>query len=66
MEEAGKLFAFLGIIFLLLSLLFNLKPSLPRIPGDIYLDKGGFRVYIPWLSSLLISVLLSLFFNFFR
>jgi len=66
MEEAGKMFAFLGIMFLLLSLAFNLMPSLPRIPGDIYIDKGGFRVYIPWLSSLLISVALTLFFNFFR
>ncbi|EKD85402.1 MAG: hypothetical protein ACD_38C00034G0010 [uncultured bacterium] len=66
MQEIGKLFTFLGVIFLLLGLVFNLMPNLPRIPGDIYIDKGGFKIYIPWLSSIIISVILTLAFNFFR
>ena len=66
MENIGRILAFTGFIFLSLGLLFNLMPRFPRIPGDIYIDKFGFRVYIPWLSSLVISVILTVFFNFFR
>lgn len=66
MQEVGKLFAFLGTIFLLLSLIFNIMPNLPKIPGDIYINRSGFRIYIPWVSSLILSVLLTIFLNFFR
>jgi len=67
MPEIGKMVSLLGIIFLLLGLLFNIiMPRLPKIPGDIYIDRGGFRVYIPWVSSLVIAVFLTLLFNFFR
>ena len=64
--EASKILAFTGIVFLLLTLLFNINHRIPRIPGDIYFDKLGFGVYIPWLSTLIISIMLTIFFNFFR
>lgn len=60
-----KLFSFFGLVFLILSLVYNIMPKFPRIPGDIYLDKFGFKIYIPWLSAVVISVILTLFFNFF-
>lgn len=66
MQDVGKMFAFLGIVFLLLGLLFNLNPTLPKLPGDIYIDRPGLKIYIPWLSSLILSVILTLAFNFFR
>lgn len=66
MAEAGKLFSFLGIIFLILGLLFNLMPHAPRIPGDIYIDRPGIKIYIPFVSALVLSAVLTLMFNFFR
>jgi len=66
MVDFGKLFAFLAIIFLLLGLLSNLMPKWPRIPGDIYIDRPGIKIYIPWVSSIVISIILTLIFNFFR
>lgn len=66
MENIGRLFSFLGVIFLLLSLVFNIMPKLPRIPGDLYIDKFGFKIYIPFTSTIVISVILTLLFNFFR
>ncbi|MBI2337612.1 DUF2905 domain-containing protein [Candidatus Daviesbacteria bacterium] len=63
MEDIGKLFSVLGIVFLLLGLIFNIIPNLPRIPGDIYFDKAGFKIYIPFTSSILLSVILILLFN---
>lgn len=66
MQEIGKLFSFLGIIFLLLSLIFNIMPNLPKIPGDIYIDRPNLKIYIPWVSSLVLSVILTIILNFFR
>ena len=66
MPDAGKLFTFLGLVFLFLGLLFNFMPNLPRIPGDLYIDKPGLKIYIPFTSSLIISILLTLIFNFFK
>jgi uncharacterized membrane protein len=31
-----------------------------KLPGDIRFDSGNTRIYIPWVSMLLISVVLSL------
>ncbi len=66
MQDIGKLFSFLGIIFLVLGLFFNLMPNLPKIPGDIYIDRPGLKIYIPWVSSLVLSIILTLILNFFR
>ncbi|MBI2596753.1 DUF2905 family protein [Candidatus Daviesbacteria bacterium] len=66
MIDTGKLFLLLGTIFLLLGLLFNIMPKWPRIPGDIYIDRPGIKIYIPWLSSLILSIILTLIFNYFR
>lgn len=64
--DVGKLFIFLGLIFLFLGFLFNIMPNLPKLPGDIYIDRPGIKIYIPWMSSLILSVILTLMFNFFR
>ena len=66
MQEIGKIFSLLGVIFLVLGLVFNIMPNLPRIPGDIYIDRPGIKIYIPWVSSIVISIILTLIFNFFR
>ena len=66
MPEVGKLFTLLGLIFLVLGLLFNIMPNWPRIPGDIYIDRPGLKIYIPFTSALVLSAILTLIFNFFR
>lgn len=66
MEEVGKILTFSGVIFLLLSLIFNIVPNLPKIPGDIYIEKSGIRIYIPITSAIILSLLLTIVFNFFR
>ncbi|MDO8619487.1 MAG: DUF2905 domain-containing protein [Candidatus Daviesbacteria bacterium] len=61
-----KLFSLLGLVFLVLGLVFNIMPKLPRIPGDLYIDKFGFKIYIPFVSAIILSVILTLSFNFFN
>jgi Protein of unknown function (DUF2905) len=52
----------LGITLLLAGLLWPLlhKLGLGRLPGDIVIERGNFRLYLPLATSLLISVVISL------
>lgn len=58
----NKLLIGLGIAILVLGLLWPLlaKLGLGRLPGDISVQKEGFRFYFPLTTSLLISLALSL------
>jgi len=66
MESISKIFYLSGFIFLLMGLIFNIVPSLPRLPGDINIDRGGFKIYIPFVSAIILSVVLTILLNFFR
>lgn len=66
MPDIGKLFLLLGLIFLVLGLLFNIMPNLPKIPGDIYIDRPNLKIYIPFTSAILASIILTLLLNFFQ
>ncbi len=74
MEEGWRSLARLligvgGILLLVGLLLYWLSGrnwSWPRLPGDIVVELPGFTLYIPLGTSLVISVVLSLFFYLFR
>lgn len=53
-----KLLLTLGIAIVLLGLLWPLlaKLGLGRLPGDIHVEREGFRFHFPLTSSLLISI----------
>ncbi|HHQ42322.1 MAG TPA: DUF2905 domain-containing protein [Chromatiales bacterium] len=36
------------------------KLGLGRLPGDIVIERDGFRLYIPLMTSLLVSLVLTL------
>lgn len=40
--------------------------GLGRLPGDLLIEKENFRLYLPITTSIVISLLLSLLFWFFR
>jgi len=66
-EDIGKTLIFFGsilIIFgILIVLLSKFGGSIPlgRLPGDIYVKRDNFVFFFPLTTSILISVLLSLF-----
>jgi len=64
----GRTFIYIGIGFIALGLLWPLLRHLPlgRLPGDIMIEKENFRLYFPVTSSIVVSLLLSLLFYFFR
>ena len=65
----GKDIIIVGIILVIIGLIISFLNfnSLPKLPGDILVKKGNFTFYFPWVTSLVISAILSLiFYLFFR
>ena len=52
----------LGIVIVLIGVCWPWLGKLPlgRLPGDIVIDRSGFRFYLPLATMLLVSALLSL------
>ncbi len=52
----------LGIVLLVAGLLwpFLQRIGLGRLPGDIVIERGNFRLYLPLGTSVLVSLVLSL------
>jgi hypothetical protein len=64
-ESMGKMLIVMGIIIIVAGILFVALPkitSLPKLPGDILIKKDNFTFYFPWVSSLVISIVLSIIF----
>lgn len=61
---AGRLLIILGIVILVLGMLWPLitRLGLGRLPGDIVIERENFRLYIPIMTSLIVSVVLSVIF----
>ncbi|MBK8131517.1 MAG: DUF2905 domain-containing protein [Porticoccaceae bacterium] len=63
-----KTLIYLGLVLVVVGLLWPWLGRLPlgRLPGDIQIDRPGFRLYIPLGTMLLISAVLSLLASIFR
>jgi hypothetical protein len=66
MERHGKIIILIGIVIVIAGLIIWLAGDklrfLGRLPGDINIERGNMRVFIPVTTMLLISVVLSLIF----
>jgi hypothetical protein len=65
MPPFARLLILAGLALLALGLLFWLVPGLSwlgRLPGDVRIERGNLRVYLPITTSLLLSAALSLAF----
>ncbi len=60
--STSKLLVVLGVVLVAVGLLwpFITKLGLGRLPGDIVIERGNFRLYIPIVTCLLISAILTL------
>lgn len=63
-----RLLIALGILFLAAGLLWPWLSKLPlgRLPGDIAIHREGFSFYFPLMTSILVSIVLSLLFWWWR
>lgn len=69
LSEFGKILVGLGLLFIVAGAILMLAPKIPylgRLPGDIVIKKGNFTFYFPLATSIILSILLTLFFSIFR
>jgi hypothetical protein len=64
----SRFLVYLGLLLVAVGLLWPLieKLGLGKLPGDFVIGRGGFRLYIPLATSLVLSVVLSLLLWIFR
>jgi len=62
LQGLGRLLVAFGLVIALLgaALLLLGRLGLPRLPGDIVIERRDLLVYVPLASALLLSLLLSL------
>jgi hypothetical protein len=59
----GKLLIIVGIVCIVAGLFITYGPKIPflgKLPGDISVERGNFRLFVPITTSILISIVLSL------
>jgi hypothetical protein len=65
-DGMGRLLIVGGVILAAAGVLIVLAPNIPflgRLPGDIRIDNGNVKVFIPLGTMLLISLILTLILN---
>jgi hypothetical protein len=69
LSGAGRFLLITGVVFLAAGALLIFAPRVPgldrlgRLPGDFVIERGPVTVFIPIVSSLVISVLLTVVLN---
>lgn len=68
MADLGRLLIVMGVLIAVVGVALTLAPRVPfvgRLPGDIRIERDGFVFYFPIVTSLVLSVLLTLFLRLF-
>jgi hypothetical protein len=58
----GKILIIVGGIIFLIGLVLQLSDRIPlgKLPGDITIDRGNFKIFIPITTCIVVSIILSL------
>ena len=62
LQPLGRVLIVAGLFLAGVGLLLSLGgkiPGLGRLPGDIVVERGNFRLYVPLATSFLLSVILT-------
>jgi hypothetical protein len=64
-SQLGRALVVFGILLVVVGGAFMLaeKLGLGRLPGDVVVERKGFKLYVPIATSILISLVLTLFAN---
>jgi hypothetical protein len=62
----GRVLVLLGLGIAAIGLLIMLGVPIGRLPGDVYVRRGSFSFYFPLATSIILSIVLTLFFALFR
>ena len=64
MQDFGKLLFVVGLVLALAGLLITYVGKIPwigRLPGDVLIQRRNFTFYFPLTTSVLVSIILTLF-----
>ena len=65
-STVARLLISIGVVVLVIGIVMLLWPKLPmlgRLPGDITVQREGFRLFIPIATSIVISIVLTIVVN---
>lgn len=65
----GKILIIAGFILIVVGLVVSFADRIPflgRLPGDISINRGNWKIFFPITTSILISILLSLLLYLFQ
>jgi len=62
----GKVLVFIGLVVTGIGALIMIGVPFGRLPGDLVLRRDNFTVYIPIVSSIVLSLIVTLVFTFLR
>lgn len=62
----GKVLVYVGLGIVAIGLAMMLGIPFGHLPGDIAVRRGNFSFYFPLATSIILSILLTLLFTFFR
>lgn len=65
--DTGRFLIIAGTVIVVIGFIFMISDKLPigRLPGDLQLGSGRFKIYIPVATSILLSLVLTIILNFF-
>jgi len=66
LQAFGRLLIVMGLLLAILGVLLVLAGRIPfigRLPGDIVYQRGNFTLYIPLMTMLIVSLLLTILLN---
>jgi len=66
LQALGRLLIVMGLLLAILGVLLVLAGRIPfigRLPGDIVYQRGNFTLYIPLMTMLILSLLLTILLN---
>jgi hypothetical protein len=66
LQAFGRLLIVMGLLLAILGVLLVLAGRIPfigRLPGDIVYQRGNFTLYIPLMTMLILSLLLTFLLN---
>ena len=69
LSAVGKTLILVGLITVAVGVCLLVAPKVPwlgRLPGDIMVKRENFRLYLPITTCIIISLVLTLLFYFFR
>jgi len=69
MPQLGKMIVMMGALLIVIGLVLWFAPKIPflgKLPGDITIKGDHYRIYVPIVTMLILSVLITLILNLFR